>query len=29
MGNNREIADVGDGGRAHGAQITSGQECGK
>jgi hypothetical protein len=29
MGNNREITDVGDGARAHGAQITSGQGGGK
>jgi hypothetical protein len=29
MGNDREIANVGDGGRSHGAQITSGHGCGK
>ncbi len=29
MGNNREITDVGDGARGHGAQITSAPRSGK
>jgi hypothetical protein len=29
MGDDREIADVLDGGRGHGAQITPASVCGK